>query len=305
MRVLDEPLSIRQLEVFVALVDEGSFTLAARALGLSQSTVSGHVADLERRLGTQVVERDRKGVKPTAAGTALLAPARETLNAERSTRLAVEELTGLLRGRLVVGASTIPASYLVPGLFARFHAQYPEILLRMATGDSQDVLEGLQTSSYEVGVVGVAPEAQLFETTVVARDRLILIMAPGHPLAGEDALRMTDLASEGLVLREEGSGTRAATFAMLGAGGVKLPPRVICEVGSTEGCKAAVRAGLGVAWVSDLSVADELASGELVTVPVKGASPRRSFHLVTRKGGYLGPAARAFRDLVLEAKPIA
>ena len=92
---------------------------------------------------------------------------------------------------------------------------------------------------------------------------------------------------------------------MLAAGGLESPPRVLCEVGSTEGCKAAVRAGLGMAWVSDLAVADDLASGALVTVPVEGASTRRSFHLAVRKGAYLGPAARAFRDLVLAAKPIA
>src|SRR5262245_23058217 len=108
---VNDPLSIRQLEVFVALVEQGSFTKAARHLELSQSTVSGHMADLERRLGIRLVERDRNGVQPTAGGRALLLPARQALQAERGARMAVQELSGLLRGTLVVGGSTIPASY--------------------------------------------------------------------------------------------------------------------------------------------------------------------------------------------------
>ena len=146
MSALQEPLSIRQLEVFLALVEQGSFTRAARHLGLSQSTVSGHVADLERRLGARVVERARSGVRPTAAGTALLGPARQTLAAERSSRQAVEELTGLLGGRLVVGGSTIPATYLLPPIFASFHAAHPGVGLRVVTGDSRDILDRVLAS---------------------------------------------------------------------------------------------------------------------------------------------------------------
>ena len=138
-----DPLSIRQLEVFVALVEKESFTRAAQHLQLSQSTVSGHVADLERRLGVRLVERERSGVRTTAAGDALLRPAREVLQAERNARMSVEELSGLLKGSLVVGGSTIPASYLLPEIFARFHGEHPGVALRMLTGDSREIVDEL------------------------------------------------------------------------------------------------------------------------------------------------------------------
>lgn len=302
MAPIAEPLSIRQLEVFVALVDQGSFTRAAQALGLSQSTVSGHIADLERRLGTMVVERGRRRVRPTAAGDALLPPARETLKAERTTRMAVEELTGLLRGQLAIGGSTIPAIYFLPPVLARFHERYPDIALRLVTGDSREVLDRILASDIEIGVVGAQPDASQFDAAPFGTDRLVLVLPPGHALAARKELAVADVLHEPMVMREEGSGTREAILRALAADGdeaTDVALNVVLEVGSNESQKAAVRAGVGVAFVSDRAVEDELESGVLVTVPVKGVDVRREFYLVTRSGAYLGPAARAFQETAL------
>jgi DNA-binding transcriptional LysR family regulator len=295
-----EPLSIRQLEVFVALVDQGSFTKAARYLGLSQSTVSGHVADLERRLGARVVERGRRKVTPTAAGQALLAPARATLEAERTTRMAVEELTGLLRGRLVVGGSTIPAAYLLPHWLAEFHARHAEIALRLVMGDSREMLHAVRAADVELGVVGARPARPGLVALPVATDRLVLVAPPGHPLAGRGPVGVAELRTHAFVMREEGSGTRAATLRALEAAGADAQAlRISCEVGSTEATKGAVVAGLGLAFVSDLAVREERASGSLQVVPVQGFNLERTFFLVHREGAYLGPAARAFVEAAL------
>jgi DNA-binding transcriptional LysR family regulator len=297
-----DPLSIRQIEVFVALVEQGSFTRAAQYLRLSQSTVSGHIADLERRLGVRLVDRERSGVRPTAAGDALLRPAREVLQAERNARMAVAELAGLLRGTLVVGGSTIPASYLLPEVFARFHAAHPGVALRLLTGDSRDIVQRVATADVEVGVVGAPPNVPDLETAEVGEDRLTLILPPNHELAGRTSIPVTALAKQRLVMREEGSGTRAATVRalaeLLGPEGVAALP-IACEVGSTEAQKAAVGAGLGVAFVSSLAVADELAHGTLVSLRVKGFNVGRAFHLVNRPERFLSPAARAFRRIAL------
>ncbi len=305
MAPITEPLSIRQLEVFVALVDHGSFTRAAQALGLSQSTVSGHIADLERRLGVMVVERGRRRIRPTAAGDALLAPARETLKAERTTRMAVEELTGLLRGQLAVGGSTIPATYFLPPVVAKFHERYPDIALRLVTGDSREILDRIVASDVEIGVVGVKPDAGQFEATAFGSDRLVLVLPQGHRLAGRSELMPADVLPEPMVMREEGSGTREAVLRALGERQEEEEPpplNVVLEVGSNESQKAAVRAGVGIAFVSDRAVVDELASGVLVTVPVRGVDVRRDFYLVNRQGAYLGPAARAFHEVAKETR---
>lgn len=290
-----DPLSIRQLEVFVALIDQGSFTRAARHLRLSQSTVSGHVSDLERRLAVRLVERERSGVVPTSAGKALLVPAREVLRAERGARMAVQELTGLLRGSLRVGGSTIPASYILPGLFGRFRELHPGVSLQLVTGDSGEIVERVLHADVELGVVGTQPSRRELESTQIGEDRLILILPPDHPLSGKRSVAASDLVALPMVHRERGSGTRAATEkALVSASGGE--PEVVCEVGSTEALKAAVRSGLGIAFISNLAVEDELESGELATTRVRGFDVRRSFHLVTRRETLLSPAARAFRE---------
>jgi len=288
-----DPLSIRQLEVFAALVEHRSFTKAAHNLGLSQSTVSGHVADLEKRLGVLLVERDRGGVRMTAAGEALLVPAREVLRAERAARLAVQQLSGLSEGLLLVGGSTIPASFLLPGLFVRFHAEHPGITLRLVAGDSSEILEAIQRAALEVGVVGLRPQGKEFQSFPVGEDRLMLVAAPGHPLAGKGSVSMTDLKEFSIVQRETGSGTRVAVEKALGE--VELP--VALEMGSTESVRAAVRSGIGPGFLSDLAAAEDVEAGRLVEIPLEGFEVKRSFHLVARKNDLLSPAARAFLEL--------
>jgi DNA-binding transcriptional LysR family regulator len=299
----DDPLSIRQLEVFVSLVDHGSFTLAARQLGLSQSTVSGHVADLERRLGVRVVERGRGPVRPTAAGHALLLPARQTLQSERAARHAVAELRGLLRGSLVVGGSTIPAVYLLPLLFRRFHARHPEVSLRIETGDSLEILDRVRDADLELGVVGLDPEPYGFTGLKVGEDRLLFVLRPDHELAGRERVTIQEALAHPTVMREEGSGTRAAVLDALRKADRSVTIddfQVAAEAGSTEAVRAFVRHGVGTAFVSSLAVTEDLEARRLVAVPVAGFDVTRSFHLVGRQEPYLGPAARAFRTLVAD-----
>ncbi len=300
---VNDPLSIRQLEVFVALVEQGSFTKAARRLELSQSTVSGHMADLERRLGIRLVERDRNGVEPTAGGRALLLPARQALQAERGARMAVQELSGLLKGTLVVGGSTIPASYLLPGIFGRFHKKHPGLSLRLVTGDSREILDRIRRAELEVGMVGAPPDGGELKCVKVGEDSLTLVVAPDHPLAGRSAVQGSDLLQHPFVMREEGSGTRAATMqALRRLLGSDASGRlsIACEVGSAEAQKAGVREGLGIALVSSLAIRDELGHGTLVALRVKGFDIRRQFHLVSRPEDLLSPAAKAFREIAVK-----
>jgi molybdate transport repressor ModE-like protein len=292
---LNDPLSIRQLEVFVALVDHGSFTKSARQVGLSQSTVSGHVADLERRLGSTLFERERGGARLTAAGTALLQPAREVLRAERAARQAVRELSGLAGGQLLVGGSTIPATYLLPELFAQFHRIHPGISLRLLAGDSLEVLDRIRGSEIEIGAVGVEPPEREFDRVALGNDRLVLVASPDHPVAALGPMSIDGLREFGVVSRESGSGTRAAALRALGSG---EPLRDACEMGSSEAVRAAIRAGIGPGFISELAVADDLASGHLVEIDLEGFSSSRCFYLVSRRGSVLSPAARAFLKLV-------
>ncbi len=294
-----EPLSIRQLQVFVALIDQGSFTKAAKNLGLSQSTVSGHIADLERRVGSRLVGRDRTGVEPTAAGSAILRSARDALRAERNVRMAVDDLMGLLRGALMLGGSTIPANYVIPPVLAAFRERYEGIELHMRTGDSQEIVDFVRNGEIDVGVVGIRPRGRGLETIAVGGDELVLIAPPDHALACEARVEPATVMAHPMVLREEGSGTRRAMMRLLGDPS-PADLDVVCEVGSTTAVKAAVRSGLGISFVSNLSIEDELAAGSLIAIPVQGGRASRNFFLVTREGSSVSPAGRAFCALMQE-----
>lgn len=298
-----EPLSTRQLQVLVALVDLGSFTKAAAHLGLGQSTVSGHVADLERRLGGRLLERDRSGVRPTPLGEAVLRPARDALRAERAVRRSAADQSGLFAGRLAVGGSTIPAVYLLPAHLARFRRQHPEVTLRLLTGDSREIVEGVLAGDVDVGVVGVRPVGKGLWSAPLEEDELVLVCAPSHPFAKRSRVSVQQTMLEPIVLRERGSGTRAAMLEAFRGIDAKYQLDTVLEVGSTEAVKAAVRAGLGVSFVSRLAVRDELADERLCQVKVSGFHVPRTFWVVTRTESRLGPATRAFRAALADRPP--
>jgi DNA-binding transcriptional LysR family regulator len=155
-------------------------------------------------------------------------------------------------------------------------------------------------------MIGAAPEAADIRSAKVGEDSLTLVVGANHPLAGRASVQGPDLLQYGFVMREEGSGTRAATMQalrkLLGADAVsKLA--IACEVGSAEAQKAAVRAGLGLAFVSSLAIRDDLSHGTLASPRLKGFDVRRSFHLVSRSEELLSPAARAFRAMAVKASP--
>ncbi len=295
-----EPLSIRQLAVFVALVEQGSFTRAARHLGLSQSTVSGHIADLERRLGIRLVGRERSGVLPTGAGEALLGPCRQALRAEAHARMTAAELVGLVRGDLRVGASTIPADYLLPPLLATFRTAHPDIELYVQTGDSDEVLTQVTDGDVDVGVIGAKPSRKGIESYPLGRDRLVLIMAPGHPFASRKRLGLESILDQPFVVREVGSGTQRAIDEALSEASDGARLMVVARLGSTSAIKMAVRAGLGLAFVSERATEDEVAAGTLVRSGVAGLDLQRNFHLISRRREETAPAARAFLELALK-----
>ncbi len=215
--------------------------------------------------------------------------------------MAVEELSGLLRGSLMVGGSTIPSSYLLPDLFARFHESYPGVALQLVTGDSREVVEAVMNATVEVALVGAPPGNRDLLSDRIDSDQLVLILPPKHPRSGSTTWKRADLLECPLVMRENGSGTRSATDAALAKllGDDVAGLKIACEVGSTEALKAAVRSGLGAAFVSTLAVRDELASGALSSARVKGFDVKRDFFLVSRKESVLSPAARAFRAIAL------
>ncbi|MCA8943116.1 MAG: LysR family transcriptional regulator [Planctomycetes bacterium] len=291
---IEEPLSIRQLEIFSTLIEEGSFTRAARRLELSQPTVSGHIADLEARLGLRLVDRRRHGISITPDGEALLPSARATLASERNVRLLASELHGLVTGHLALGSSTTPAVYLLPPVLAAFQATYPSVRFRMTTAPSVEILDGLLDGGIEVAIVGIQPNEEGITCEPIGRDRMVLIVGPEHAFAGRERVTRKEVLEQPLVLRKPGSGSRQAILDGLGIDHTNSEVRRALEVDGTDGVKSVVRAGLGVSFLSDLSIREDVERRSLVPVEVDGFSVMREFFLVKRTEESESPSCRAF-----------
>ena len=293
-------MTLRQLESFLALAREGSFTLAAERLHLSQPTLTEHIQGLERELGKRLFVRRYREVILTEAGRVLEPYVAHIMTTLESVSHAVAELDGLQRGSLVIGASTTPGIYVLPRIIGQFRATYPGIALSLQIANSRTIEERVRSARLDLGVVGghmLAGPQQCVTAGLV--DELVLVVPPDHAWASRKTMALPQIIEQPLLMREPGSATRQVTERALQRAGV--PYKVAMELDHTEAIKQAVMAGLGVAFVSAHAVDREVATGHLAAVRIRGDGLRRHFHVIHGKGRSLSGSARAFIHL-LEAE---
>jgi DNA-binding transcriptional LysR family regulator len=258
-----------QLITFAAVAEHRNISRAAVALHLSQPAVSGQLRQLQDEFGEPLYLRDGRGVRLTPAGEQLASYATRLRDTWRQAHAYRDALRGLEQGTLRIGASTTPASYLLPYLIADFHRRYPDVTLHTADGNTTEIVSAL--GSVDIAMIeGPVGEDLPPDTAVHAwrEDEIVAIMPRTHPLAQaagagvEDGLgisnRRMELAvfgSHPLVLREAGSGVRQIVERAFARAGV--PMRVALEIAGVEGVKEAVRAGMGIGFVSAMSMRHE------------------------------------------------
>jgi DNA-binding transcriptional LysR family regulator len=242
-------VDLRQLEIFVKVAELGSFSKAADALFLTQPTVSEHIKSLEDELGVRLLDRLGRGAAVTKGGALLQGYAQRLLALSREARQALESFQGRMSGDLLVGASTIPGEYILPALIGRFKEKFPDIAITLLIGDSQAVTEWVAEGRAEVGVVGARSGHRGIDFRELLPDDIVLIVSAAHPWHGRKQVTLEELRAEPLLLRERGSGTRAALEAALVHGGSDIAAfRVVGEMGSTQaGGEGRSRSVAGVA----------------------------------------------------------
>lgn len=286
-------MTLRQVEVFLAVARERSFSVAAEKIHLSQPTLSEHVRELERELGKPLFFRKGRTVTLTEAGRVFEPYAASMVAAAEGAQHAVGELDGLTHGSLLVGASTTPGLYVLPGIIARFRARYPGIELRLQIANSRLIEERVRAKELDLGVVGghmLPPGQECLAAGLL--DELVLVVAPRHPWANQRDIAPSRLAVEPLLMREEGSATRRVTERALRQAGIAF--RTAMELDHTEAIKQAVIAGLGVAFLSTYAVQGEVATGRMRALRVRGIRIQRHFHVIHHAARRLGASARAF-----------
>lgn len=284
-----------QLRTLLAVLEHGGFTRAAEALGLSQSTVSFHIKSLEKSLGTRLLDRGRDGVRATVHGTTLARYAGRMLDLRLQAASSLGALDTGVVGRIDVAASTIPGEYLLPDVLAQLRRTHPGVSVSVHVGDTSRAVGALREGIVDLAITGSPSGDRKIEETPIAQDTVVLV-GPKPPPEG-----FSELIGVPLVLRREGSGTRAAVADVVARALDGGEPGPIVEVGSTEAAKRCALAGLGLAFVSQRAVEAELATGVLYVHPLLGLPAARTFYLATVRGMTLSPGAAALRGLLTDA----
>lgn len=288
--------SLRQLRVFEAAATHRSFSKAAQLLHLTQPGVSMHIKELETHAGLPLFERTGKRLLMTEAGVELLARTREMLRTLKDADDALAGLRGLKRGRMNL-AVVSTAKYFVPRLLARFHAQFPELEVKLSVSNRDSVIEQLLANEVDLAIMGRSPQALDAVAESFAQNPHVIIASPGHPLARERRIPVERVAKEIFIVREPGSGTRLAMEQFFEERAVTV--RVGMEMASNETIKQAVMAGMGVSFISRQTIELEIETQRLAILPVNGTPVVKLWHVAHMAKMRLSPTAAAFKRFVL------
>ncbi|MBM2811520.1 MAG: LysR family transcriptional regulator [Chloroflexi bacterium] len=290
-------LNFHQLRIFSVVAQHKSFSRAARELKISQPAVSAQVRQFEEDLGVVLIDRVKHSVDLTDAGRTVTNYAQRIFSIADQLVESVESLRDLTHGRLVVGASPTIAEYVLPPLFARFRRTHPGIELRMQVGPGRTILDCVLRNQLDMGFIGEEARARDVIVTPFAADDLVLIAAPGHPLAEADSITRDQLTDLEFVLREEPSWVRRAVDRLFAQ--IDVTPRVTLELSTNGAVKQAVMANIGVSVLSHRASALELDTGRLVALTAPDLEFQRALNVVYHRDKQLTGPERAFLDLVL------
>ena len=294
----DQLVSVHQLRLLTAVVEQGGFTRAADSLGLSQPAISHQLKALATAVGIPVLEVIGRRVQLTQAGELLYQHAKRILIEFEAAGTTLDELRGLQRGSLRLAGDTTVGIYVLPDLLGAFRHEHPSVEVRLGVDNRQGLYNRLVANEADFVVSGRRwedPSIPLVVRPFLANE-LIAIASPRHRLAGRTRVTLADLAAEPFIVREPGSGTReTADEAFRGAG---LTVRPVMELASNGAIKRAVAQDLGVSILSRYATGLEMQIGHLVELAVDGFPLRRQWHLVYARDKRLGPVDEAFLRFV-------
>lgn len=292
-------MTLKQLQVFLAVADLKSFSRAGEQVSLTQSTVSLHIKALEEELEARLFDRSVSEIQLTAVGRLFYDHAKTIMTSCDQARSTVRRFQGLEQASLRVGASTIPAACLIPDLLGRLNSSHPGIRIELQQGDSQQVLHMLGTNQVELGLIGARPTAPGITYRKIATDRIILVTKANSQQSAQIPLQ--HLATCPLIAREAGSGTRQATDSALRQAGMEPANlNIIAQLGSSEALRRAVLGGAVYAFISALAVEPELASGSIIEVVVENLKIERDIYLIRHQDRSVSNAGKIFTRLLTE-----
>jgi DNA-binding transcriptional LysR family regulator len=293
--------TLRQLQVFEAIVRLGSFTRAAEELFLTQPTVSMQIKKLADSLGLALFEHVGRNVRPTEAGLELYEACRKIFETLANLEMKMADLKGIKRGRLRLSVITT-AKYFTPEVLGQFCQTYPGIDVALKVSNRERIIDRINANEDDLYIIGQTSPEQLDIVAYPFAPNPLVVMAPrDHRLAGKKRIPLEEIVKEPLIMREPGSGIRETTLKLFEEAGLR--PNVRMELGSNEAIKHAIVGGLGLSVLSLHTLTLEGPDGPVALLDVDGFPIMRQWFLVHPRGKELSLVAQAFLDFALDTEP--
>jgi len=267
-------------------------------MSLTQPTISDHIRSLEAELGCRLFDRLGRSIAPTREADALFSHAVELIEKADAVMTIIDQVKSNPSGELVIGASTIPGSYMLPFLMASYKHKYPDVVFQIIIGDSKEIIGKLLSHELLLGIVGTLIPDEKLSYTHIAEDELILISSPNF-MKG-NSITLQELTNVPFVIREEGSGTRMEIERILMPHGIDINSlKIVGVFGTTTGVKQAVKSGMGISIVSRFAARDHLKTNALKQIKIPELTMKRNFYVVTHKKRSLPTAFSLFVEHIV------
>ncbi len=293
-------MNIKQLEAFVRIVKNKSFSQTAKELYLTQPTVSSYISSLEADLGVQLFTRTTKEVHTTSEGEQIYLYAKDIVNLSNKIRNAFKEESKDDVNEIVISSSSIPGQYLLPGMLANFSKRHPNTEFRVHETDSNGAVTDVAEHRADIGFCGTIIPKTACTFLPFYEDELILI-TPNTPYYRkmQENNDLTFLAKADFVMREQGSGTKQEAMKILQKNGLKLEEiKVVARFGNTGAVLLSVKEGVGVAVVSKLAARSEIKNNEILSFPLQEGGYFRKIYMVSNSNYPLSKRAKSFVQMI-------
>lgn len=298
-------MDIHHLKIFISVFKNRSFSMASEHVYLSQPTISEHIKNLEQELDCKLFDRMGRTIIPTKEAEVLYPHAMQILEEMERLKEDISTVRGDVKGELIIGASTIPGTYILPVMASEFKRQNPEVSFQIKIEDSGKITDMVLNHELILGVVGAMMESEKLNYFPFVEDELILAASEG--VINKDVIGIKEILKIPFVMREEGSGTRKIMENFLEKRGINARKlNIIAVLGSTDSVKQALKAGLGASILSRNAIQDELKTGlsKLKEFTIRGLKMTRYFYLITHKKRTLSNPYNAFYDYLKDSNPL-
>ncbi len=296
-------MDFRQLETFIEVANLKSFSRAAEKLYITQPTVTNHIQNLEKELGTLLINRSGKNISLTEAGSLLYEYAINIINTCEMAKFDLASYKGRIQGHINIYSSSVPRKHILPNIMVSFLKKYPDVTFTISDSDSKNVINSIINGDTDFGIVGAKYPNNNLDYIELMEDRLLIITPNNSQFSKSNYsyLTLKEIINQKILLREEGSGTRSLLEYKLGEINMKIDDfKIIAYVEDTETIKQLVHLGAGISFISEKAVIDDIKLDKYKVFYLDEVDLNRRFYFVYHNKRQLSPLNETFKNFVLD-----